>query len=97
MTPLDKPLRRELMLGDQAYTLTIDPTGLKLVEKGRRNGVEIRWADLVTGDAELVLRDAGADDPLDSGVQTRFADRRVVGAAADHECGVDVAVGLGRW
>ena len=40
MTPLDKPLRRELMLGDQAYTLTIDPTGLKLVEKGRRNGVE---------------------------------------------------------
>ena len=26
MTPLDKPLRRELMLGDQAYTLTIDPT-----------------------------------------------------------------------
>ena len=53
MTPLDKPLRRELMLGDQAYTLTSDPTGLKLVEKGRRNGVEIRWADLVTGDAAL--------------------------------------------
>ena len=53
MTPLDKPLRRELMLGDQAYTLTIEPTGLKLVEKGRRNGVEIRWADLVTGDAAL--------------------------------------------
>ena len=53
MTPLDKPLRRELMLGDQAYTLTIDPTGLKLVEKDRRNGVEIRWADLVTGDAAL--------------------------------------------
>ena len=25
MTPLDKPLRRELTLGDQAYTLTIDP------------------------------------------------------------------------
>lgn len=53
MTPLDKPLRRELMLGDQAYTLTIDPTGLKLVEKRRRNGVEIRWTDLVTGDAAL--------------------------------------------
>ena len=51
MTPLDKPLRRELTLGEQAYTLTIDPTGLKLVEKGRRNGVEMRWADLVTGAA----------------------------------------------
>ncbi|HEY0861817.1 MAG TPA: hypothetical protein VGE19_13005 [Pseudoxanthomonas sp.] len=53
MTPLDKPLRRELMLGEQAYTLTLDPTGLKLVPKGRRNGVEIRWADLVSGDAAL--------------------------------------------
>ena len=51
MTPLDKPLRRELTLGEQAYTLTIDPAGLKLVEKGRRNGVEVRWADLVSGDA----------------------------------------------
>lgn len=52
-TPLDKPLRRKLMLGEQAYTLTIDPTGLKLVEKGRRSGVDVRWADLVSGDAAL--------------------------------------------
>ena len=53
MTPLDKALRRELPIGDQVYTLTIDPAGLKLVEKGRRNGVEVRWADLVSGDAAL--------------------------------------------
>lgn len=33
MTPLDKPLRRELQIGEQAYTLIIDPQGLKLVEK----------------------------------------------------------------
>lgn len=52
-TPLDKPLRRELVVGEQAYTLTIDPTGLKLVEKGRRNGVDVRWAYLVSGDAAL--------------------------------------------
>lgn len=54
-TPLDKPLRRELVVGEQAYTLTIDPTGLKLVEKGRRNGVDVRWADLVSGDAALAV------------------------------------------
>jgi hypothetical protein len=54
MTPLDKPLRRELAIGEQAYTLTIDATGLKLVEKGRRNGVEMRWTDLVTGDVTPV-------------------------------------------
>ena len=53
MTPLDKPLRRELEIGGVAYTLTVDPDGLKLAEKGRRNGVALAWRDLVNGDAAL--------------------------------------------
>jgi len=53
MTPLDKPLRRELQIGEQSYTLTIDPDGLKLVEKGRRKGLALRWEELVSGDAAL--------------------------------------------
>ena len=53
MTPLDKPLRRELAIEGTAYTLTIDPRGLKLVEKGRRKGIELAWRDLVNGDAAL--------------------------------------------
>ncbi|AGH79189.1 hypothetical protein BI315_09900 [Xanthomonas citri pv. citri] len=53
MTPLDKPLRRQLRIGDQAYTLIIDPQGLKLVEKGKRKGVALRWDELVSGDAAL--------------------------------------------
>jgi hypothetical protein len=53
MTPLDKPLKREVAIGDRAFTLTIDPLGLKLVEKGRRNGVELAWVDIVSGDAGL--------------------------------------------
>ena len=53
MTPLDKPLRRELTIAGQAYTLTLDPSRLKLVEKGRRKGLELRWEDLVSGDAAL--------------------------------------------
>lgn len=53
MTPLDKPLKREVAVGDRAFTLTIDPDGLKLVEKGRRKGVELAWTDLVSGDAAL--------------------------------------------
>jgi hypothetical protein len=55
MTPLDKPVRREVQIGDQAYTLTIDPMGLKLVEKGRRKGIELAWLDLITGDAALAV------------------------------------------
>lgn len=53
MTPLDKPLRRELQIDDQPYTLTLDPGGLKLVRKGHRNGLELRWRELVSGDAAL--------------------------------------------
>ena len=52
-TALDKSLRREIEIEDKAYTLTIDPHGLKLVAKGRRNGVELAWRDLVNGDAAL--------------------------------------------
>jgi len=53
MTPLDKPLRRELQIGDDSYTLTLDPEGLKLVRKGHRKGLDLRWEDLVSGDAAL--------------------------------------------
>jgi len=53
VTPLDKPLRRELEIEGKPYTLTIDPQHLKLVEKGRRNGIDLAWTDLVNGDAAL--------------------------------------------
>lgn len=53
MTPLDKPLRRELQINDESYTLTLDPKGLKLVRKGHRKGLDLRWEDLVSGDAAL--------------------------------------------
>lgn len=53
MTPLEKPLRRLIAMGDKAYTLTIDPQGLKLVEKGHRKGLALLWTDLVNGDAAL--------------------------------------------
>jgi hypothetical protein len=53
MTKLDKPMRRELQIGDQVYTLTIGPDGLKLVEKGRRKGLELAWSALVSGEAAL--------------------------------------------
>jgi hypothetical protein len=52
-TILDKPLRRELELDGRRYTLTIDPDGLKLVEKGHRKGPALRWQDLVNGDAAI--------------------------------------------
>ncbi len=50
MTKLDKPLRREVQIGDKAYTLTIDPDGLKLVEKGHRKGVEVSWSSIASSE-----------------------------------------------
>ena len=45
-TKLDKALKRELLIGEVAYMLTIEPEGLKLVVKGKRNGVEMKWKDI---------------------------------------------------
>ena len=52
---LDKSLKRELAIGADHYTLTISPEGLKLVPKGRRNGVELQWRDLVSGQAAFAV------------------------------------------
>ena len=52
-TKLDKHLKREIDIEGQPFMLTISPEGLKLVPKGKRNGLEIGWKDLVSGDAAL--------------------------------------------
>ena len=52
-TKLDKSLKREIDIDGKPYMLTIDPQGLKLVEKGRRNGPELKWKDIAGGDAAL--------------------------------------------
>jgi hypothetical protein len=52
-TKLEKLLKREIEIEGNAYMLSIDPDGLKLVEKGRRKGLELTWKDIVSGDAGL--------------------------------------------
>ena len=52
-TKLEKALKREVDVNGEAYMLTISPEGLKLVPKGKRNGLELAWKDLVSGQAAL--------------------------------------------
>lgn len=52
-TPLEKDLRRALKIKGADYVLTISPQGLKLTLKKKRNGLELKWADLVDGEAAL--------------------------------------------
>jgi hypothetical protein len=52
-TKLDKSLKREIDIQGKPYMLTLSPEGLKLVPKGKRNGLELAWQALVSGDAAL--------------------------------------------
>ena len=52
-TRLDKPIKRELDVEGEPYTLTVTPEGLKLTRKGKRKGYELAWKDLVSGEAAL--------------------------------------------
>jgi hypothetical protein len=45
--PLDKTLRREIVLDGQPYTVTISPRGVKLTAKGFRKGREVSWRALL--------------------------------------------------
>ena len=52
-TRLDGALKREIDIEGEPFTLTLSGAGFVLARKGRRKGLEIRWADLVSGEAAL--------------------------------------------
>ncbi len=52
-TKLNAPFTRELDLNGEKYTVTLTPEGFKLVQKGKRKGVELTWNSIVNGDAAL--------------------------------------------
>ena len=55
MTPLDKTLKRLLSINGREYVVTLDPNTLKITEKGHRLGVELEWADLISGESALAV------------------------------------------
>ena len=50
---LDKSIKRELEIDGKVYTIAIAPEGIKITEKGRRNGPEVSWRSIISGDATL--------------------------------------------
>jgi hypothetical protein len=61
---LDRPLRREVTVGREAYTLTLTGEGLRLVRKGKRKGISLSWEALVSGDAALAAELRGSLEQL---------------------------------
>jgi hypothetical protein len=54
-TRLEKTLKRQLTLDGRTFIVTVSPEGLKITLKGNRNGQELRWSDLVSGEAALAV------------------------------------------
>ena len=52
-TKLEAPLKREIVIDGEPYTVTITPRGLTLVRKGRRKGHTLDWSAFVSGEAAL--------------------------------------------
>ena len=55
MTPLHSTLKRALTIDGREYVLTLSQDALKLTLKGKRNGVELPWSQLVNGEAALAV------------------------------------------
>jgi len=54
-TRLDKTLKRELHLDGRDFIVALSPQGLRITLKGKRKGQELRWSDLVSGEAALAV------------------------------------------
>jgi hypothetical protein len=52
-TKLTTAFKRELDLNGEKYTVTLSPEGLKLVQKGKRKGIELAWTAMLNGEAAL--------------------------------------------
>jgi hypothetical protein len=50
---LEKPIKRALKIKGGEYVVALSPQSVKLTLKGHRNGVELKWIDLISGDAAL--------------------------------------------
>ena len=54
-TPLHSTLKRALTIDGRDYVVTLTEVALKLTLKGKRNGVELPWVQLVNGEAALAV------------------------------------------
>jgi len=73
-TRLDKTLKRELSIEGRAFIVAISPEGLRLTLKGKRMGQELRWTDLVSGDAALAAAlnaSVGKFEPREAAARSR--------------------------
>ena len=52
-TKLNGSLKREIDIDGSPYVITLAPDAMTIVLKGKRKGLELRWSELVSGEAAL--------------------------------------------
>jgi hypothetical protein len=55
VTPLDKTLKRAITINGQEYVISLSPETVKISRKGHRLGIELNWADIISGDSALAV------------------------------------------
>jgi hypothetical protein len=55
VTPLDKTLKRALKIDGLDYVITLTADALKITQKAHRLGIELKWADIVSGESALAV------------------------------------------
>jgi hypothetical protein len=78
-TPLEKTIRREVLINGRPFIVSLSPQGLKLTIKGRRKGLELHWDTLVSGDAALAVALNASLGQLTSEPVTRRKPARALG------------------
>ena len=70
MTPLEKTLKRTLHIAGRDYVVTLTPDALKITNKGHRRGVELPWADLISGQSALAIALQASVGSLQAGTES---------------------------
>lgn len=60
--PLERTLKREVVIDGAPYTVTLSPLGVKLVRKGFRKGRAVSWRALLAQAGDADAPDGGASD-----------------------------------
>jgi hypothetical protein len=64
-TVLTRPLRREIVIAGEPYTVTLSARGIRLARKRFRSGPEWRWEELLAQAPSLAHGSTGAEEAPD--------------------------------
>jgi len=80
-TPLEKPVRRAVLINGEPYVVTIEETGLRLVRKGHRKGIDVAWEQILGGEVALAAQLAGSLVPPEDAAPASARPQRDGGSA----------------